>query len=510
MRKSVLLVLIVSAVLYVTGCRAPEEPADPLQHFSVLYNNREEHPFSPDWIILDAYEQRRGVALDISLGDDSTYDRFIIEAIEAESPPDIILKVWPDQILEYAHKGLLLPISEYTDRMPYYTEYIVSHDLHEELDRLRLENGKYYILPGYQRGIQVQQWAYRQDLFEQYGLGEPQTYDELLDALVILHEQFPGSTPLTATWGGAHLLSMMGAGYGITSGWSGNRSYDEAADRWEYAPATDACRQMYRFLARSYREGIFDVEHFDQSVDEFLRKITHNEAFLTPTWISSGFDHWNAALAENGFEQARWSPLPVPESTAGLRALPPVGRFRKGLVLPASLRNAPYLDDLLTFIDWAVYSPEGRRLTTWGIEGETYETGAQGIAYLPHMKTIMNPDGEIDIYTTYGLDQLFNLCEDEDLEDLKKPPQIVRFLDASYRNAENLPVDPPLRLSSLDLDMISRIDKPIDTYAQHAALRFITGELDIEQDWDEYLSELERLGYTTLEKIWNAAGQGGE
>ncbi len=508
MRKRVLLVLIVITLLYMTGCSASEEPAEPVQHYSVLYNNKEEHPFSQDWIILDAYEQRRGVALDISLGDDSTYDRYVIEAIEAESPPDIILKVWPEQIVEYAYKGLLLPVSDYTDAMPYYTSYLAEHDLQEEVERLRLDDGKYYILPGYQRGIQVQQWAYRQDLFEQHALGVPQTYEDLLDALVYLREQYPESTPLTAPWGGAHLLAMMGAGYGITAGWSGNRSYNEAADRWEYAPATDACRLMYRFLARCYEAGILDVEHFDQSVDEFIRKITHNEAFLTPTWISSGFDSWNDALAENGFEQARWSPLPVPESTAGLRALPPVDRFRK-LVLPASLKNAPYLNDLLTFIDWAVYSPEGQRLTTWGIVGETYETGAQGIRYLSQMKTNMNPDGEVDIYTTYGLDQLFNLCENEELEDQKKPPQIVRFLQESYSRGENLPTVPLLTLSSVDLELISQIDKYLDGYAQNAALRFITGELDTGDDWDSYLSELEKLGYGTLERIWNAAYEGG-
>ncbi len=125
------------------------------------------------------------------------------------------------------------------------------------------------------------------------------------------------------------------------------------------------------------------------------------------------------------------------------------------------------------------------------------------------MKTNMNPDGEVDIYTTYGLDQLFNLCENEELEDQKKPPQIVRFLQESYSRGENLPTVPLLTLSSVDLELISQIDKYLDGYAQNAALRFITGELDTGDDWDSYLSELEKLGYGTLERIWNAAYEGG-
>ena len=69
--------------------------------------------------------------------------------------------------------------------MPNFMAYIKQHNLQGELDKLRLKNGKYYILPGYQRTIQVQQWIYRRDLFEKHGLKAPTTYDELFDALVL-------------------------------------------------------------------------------------------------------------------------------------------------------------------------------------------------------------------------------------------------------------------------------------------------------------------------------------
>jgi hypothetical protein len=36
-----------------------------------------------------------------------------------------------------------------------------------------------------------------------------------------------------------------------------------------------------------------------------------------------------------------------------------------------------------------------------------------------------------------------------------------------------------------------------------SSTKFITGELDIESDWNAYLLELEKRGYKTLEVIWN-------
>lgn len=499
---------MISIILCFTGC-SKSEIEEKSFDFSLLFNSRSESPYSEQWPIWDEYEKRRGVLFDVTIGDDSDYRWYVVKALESDSPPDIILKVFPEEIAEYANKGLVLPISDYVEDMPFFQSYIAEHSLEEEIESLKQEDGKYYVLPGYQRAIQVQQWIYREDLFTAAGLGIPQTYEELFSDLVILYEQYPDSTPLSACWGGAHLYSMMGAGYGITSGWSGNRSFNEQTKRWEYAPATEAYREMYRFLHRCYEADLFALDEINQTVESFIEKLTDNSIFFTPTWISSGFDSWNTKLVENGYQGAQWSVLPVLESTVGLKTLPPVNRFRKGLVISSKVLEKPYLDELISFIDWAVYSEEGQTLTTWGIEGETFEFTEDGPRYLPEMQSFMNPEGERSIYIEYGLDQIFNLCENEELEDLKKPADIVSFLERSEMNEETLPIDPILELSPLELDTISKIDESIDAYANNASIRFITGELDIEGDWEEYLAELGMLGYQSLETIWNTAHQGG-
>jgi putative aldouronate transport system substrate-binding protein len=502
-KKALINIMILSMLLQ--GCSSPLFPKKAPRVFSVLYNDRKATPFQANWRILEEYKKRKNVVLDVRLGDDADYEKAIAQALESGDIPDIILKAWPKTIESYANAGVLLPFSDYEKQMPNYLAYIKGHNLQGELDKLRLSNGKYYILPGYQRKIQVQQWIYRRDVFEKNNLAMPTTYDELFNSLVALKKIYPDSTPITTLWGGAHLFAMMGAGYGITAGWAGTSYYNTGEGVWQFSPATESYKAMYTFLNLCYTAGILDPALFTQSDTDFYTKLQDGRAFVTVTWITSGFATWNAKLKENGFPDGEWAALPVPVSTIGIKALPPVDPFRKGLIVPARVINEPYFKDLLKFIDWAVYSEEGRTLTTWGIEGFTYENTTNGKAYLPNIKTPKNPNGTLDISKEYGFDLLFNLTENVEFEDYKKPPEIVTFLDNSLIAKDAAEMSPQLKLDPQAIEAIRIVNEKITPYVADSSTKFITGELSIDRDWDAYLSGLDERGYKTLEKIWNDA-----
>jgi len=417
--------------------------------------------------------------------------------------PDVILKCWPDTIVSYIEKGLLLPISDYDYLMPHYKAYIEKNDLQDEIEKLRHDNGKYYLLPGYKRETQVQQWIFREDIFADNNISKPETYDELFAALVSLKEKYPDSTPITASWGGAHLFSMVGAGYGIPSGWSGDRYYSYENDEWFFAPATDNFKEMFAFLSKCYETGILDPELFTQSNEEFIEKIENGKAFVTVTWITSGLDIWDDKLHENGISSGNWEPLPVMESTIGIKALPPVETLKKGLVVSVDVAEKPYFEELIEFLDWAIYSEEGNDLTTWGIEGLTYENTHEGKKFLPNIITPNNKEGTIDMHGEYGFNAIFDLIENEEFEDYKKPADIVAFLNSSEEAGETLRLQPQLELSSQDSEIVDTINEKLLTYTNEARIMFIIGEMDIESDWNQYLEQMELLGYTIIENIWN-------
>lgn len=496
-----IVVILVLILISLTGCGSKKE--DTLT-FSVLYNESQDNPYMEDWAILEEYKDKKNVVLDIRLGDNDDYETAIKLNLEAEFPPDVILKVWPETMESFANDGLLLALSDYEHLMPNFKAYIEKNNLQNEIEELKLANGKYYILPGYQRDLQVQQWIYRQDIFEENSISMPTTYDELFESLVILKTIYPQSTPMTASWGGAHLLSMMGAGYGIPAGWSGTRYYNEENDEWRYSPATDNYRELYRFLNKSYAAGILDEAIFDQTNEQFIEKIVNGKAFVTVTWVSSGFDTWNEQLEENGILNGKWVALPAMESTIGITALPPVNRFRKGLIVSASAATKPYFEDMLKFLDWAIYSEEGIELSYWGIEGMTFETTSDGNKFLPDIITSKNLNGTIRM-NEYGFNTIFNLCEDEKFEDNKKPDDIVIFLENSENANETLENSPKLILTNDAIEMISIIGEDLAIYVNDASIMFITGELEIDEGWDMYLARIDELGYKILENIWNTA-----
>jgi len=499
------LTLVATLIALTAGCDASELAQEEPTVFSVLYNDVESAPFREDWLLLQEYADRQGVALDVRLGADGEFDEVIRRTFESGAVPDIVLKCWPETIEGYAIQGLLLPFSDYENLMPHFSAYVERHGLQAELDALRLDDGKYYILPGYGRETQVQQWIYRQDLFAKHNLGVPQTYEGLFDSLAVLKDAYPETTPITASWGGAHLFAMMGAGYETCAGWSGTRYYNSEEDRWVFAPATDNYKELYRFLHRCYEAEILDPETFTQTNEEFIGKLGDGRAVVTVTWITSGFGQWNEQLKAHGLPDGKWVPLHVPESTIRTRALPPVSRFRKGLVVPSRVVNEPYFERLLQFLDWAVYSDEGMMLTTWGVEGTTFQNTADGKALLPHIATPKNPQGTVSITAEYGMNLLFNLCEDEEFEDYKKPDEIVQFLQDSEAAMETLRMPPRLRLDDNSSDATGIVNERLVPYVESAGKKFITGELDFDNDWDAYIAEIEKMGYKTLEEIWNSA-----
>ncbi|BCR35240.1 hypothetical protein [Mariniplasma anaerobium] len=81
----------------------------------------------------------------------------------------------------------------------------------------------------------------------------------------------------------------------------------------------------------------------------------------------------------------------------------------------------------------------------------------------------------------------------------------MTFLENSERSNETLNNSPKLILNDTSIEIVSTTSEDLLAYVNDASEKFITGELDIEEDWDEYISDLNDLGYTIIERIWNNA-----
>ena len=75
-------------------------------------------------------------------------------------------------------------------------------------------------------------------------------------------------------------------------------------------------------------------------------------------------------------------------------------------------------------------------------------------------------------------------------------PIVENTTDIShYRNASTF-------YSEEDSAAIADIDATLQDYAKQSLAQFVTGDLDIEKDWDQYLKNLEGMRYKELVAIY--------
>jgi hypothetical protein len=125
--------------------------------------------------------------------------------------------------------------------------------------------------------------------------------------------------------------------------------------------------------------------------------------------------------------------------------------------------------------------------------------------FLPEISTPKNNLGTIDLSKEYGFNRIFDLNENPEFEDYKKPDEINEFLSKSQSRNELLNTTPDLVLNSQETEMITILEEELNIYVADMKMKFIKGESDIEDEWTEYVNECDIRGYKAIEEIWKNA-----
>ncbi|WP_165984552.1 extracellular solute-binding protein [Streptomyces sp. YIM 98790] len=193
---------------------------------------------------------------------------------------------------------------------------------------------------------------YRHDLFDEYGLTVPTTWDEFADTARALRDRAPDTylTTFSATDAGlfAGLAQQAGAQWWTTEG-----------DSWKVAIDDEATRRVAGFWGGLVAEGVI-----------------HNEPMYTPAWnkaLNTGEQiAWVSAvwapgvLAGNAADTAgKWSMAPLPQWEAGRSATGSWGGSTTAVTVDAEHREAA-----AEFASWLNTDPEA--LATMVKEGGIY------------------------------------------------------------------------------------------------------------------------------------------
>ncbi len=192
--------------------------------FDMLYSDHPNYAIKNDWLFWQELTKRTNITITPSVVPASDYNQKRSLVVSAGDAPFIIPKVYPPQETPFVASGAVLPVSDYLDLMPHFKDKIEKWKLGAQIDTLRQEDGKFYVLPGLHEEVwQDYSLAVRTDVLQELGLAAPRTWDELHTTLKAMKAKYPDSYPFSDRFAipdpGGNLLNMIALAYGTTGGW---------------------------------------------------------------------------------------------------------------------------------------------------------------------------------------------------------------------------------------------------------------------------------------------------
>lgn len=347
-------------------------------------------------------------------------------------------------------------------------------------------------------------------LMENVGGKMPETTDEFVDYLKLIRDNDANGNgdpndeiPLVSS-SLDHMLQMTAGSFGLNTNGMSHRFVDMPDDKeFRFIPTTDGMREQLKFFRTLYEEKLIDQEIFTMTSTNALAAVSQYQAGAV-IW-------WSVSFIANTDDYYRYTPMdPVLKG--------PNGDDMFSCVIGAVNSPAAFVvtsacdvpEIAIRWIDY-FYSEEGIMLYLLGEEGDTYEMGDNGIPYFTD-KIMNNPEG-LSFQESYG----------------KYCPQAgggnpTILTETHYVSGEGLPksreasdaikdkivpfedVWENFIYTAAESEVMSSLSTDIKNYFNESVARFVSGDLDINDDkaWQDYCAEYDNLGledYLTMYQI---------
>ena len=465
--------------------------------FSMLYNNHPNYQISKDWLFWEELNKRTNVSIESVEVPLSDYEQKRGLLIGAGDAPFIIPKTYPGQESAYVASGAILPVSDYVDLMPHFQDKVAKWNLQGDIDSLRQEDGKYYLLPGLHEDVWTDYTiAVRTDILAELGLEEPTTWDEFRDMLRAMKAAYPDIYPMSDRWSiptplGA-LQNIIGPtyGYDTMAGWGyQNATFDRDTQKFVFTGTMPEYKEMVEFLHSLVAEGLFDPESVTQDDDTAIQKLATGKSFVISTNAQTLVNDYRPALAQTN-PNATISKITRPDSRVG--SVKAGSRLENGIMISSKARQSENFVAMMQFIDWLWYSDEGQEFAKWGVEGVTYPQDASGKRVLDDDIDFigLNPDGSKHLQKDFGFSNgVFAYGGTTELLQSTFSAEELEFQEAMGQK-ETLAVSPPRPFSDEEREQATLWETPLKDYAQQQTLQFILGQRDL-SEWDAYVAEVD-------------------
>jgi len=455
--------------------------------------------------------------------------------------PDVI---WghlsaPEMAL-YGSQGVLIPLDEYIEKYSYYV-----HKVFEEYpaakDVITSTDGKIYALPDINDCYHCKFgsgriWVYM-PFVKKLNLSIPNTTEEFYQVLKAIKEGDPNENgkPDEIPYASEHINYMRGYFMNSFMTYTNENVWIDDNGKVRACYTEEEYKEGLRYLRRLYAEGLILKETFVISNDELITIGENPEApliFSATAWGPEGVVK-KAGPSGRWFEYLTIPPL---EGPSGIRYARYTGQYNavspryfitdKCQYPEVAVRLGDFLYDTEATIR-AYIGPEGvswewSEEGTKGIHGEqalyrelvAYGTQEMNVSWDQMNHSFRSSHFRLSNEAA-GADEVMEYLNTRNpdiaqkMNDYPAYNEIMKYYEMKI-NYEPYAYDekhilPPLIYEDKKYEEMADLKAVIEPYVDEMFARFITGDADIDADWNKYIEELKQMGLDRMLEIMQEA-----
>lgn len=345
----------------------------------------------------------------------------------------------------------------------------------------------------------------RKDWLEDLGLEIPETYNELHDVLVAFRDKKGADAALALNYAATGINGGLCQGYGIqglVADAAMSEPFFQIDDKVMYGPIQPEFKEYLQMVHDWYAEGLIWQDFMSYAdfqnppTDIILADrcgVFYGEVTFIATLKNSSSDPNFDLVALADFVPNKGDTIPFKEERSYTAST------------PWSISTQCQCPELLMQYCNYLYTDEGALLANYGIEGESFEFGADGAPVLTDL-VLNNPD----MSTTVAL---FMYCMDRGPfyrdENREQSGYTPAQKAASDIWTSNLSVGRGIGSTSLSADESDQVNEfygDIKTYIEEAVLEFVIGNRSLDE-FDAYVEHINGMGIDEVTACWQDAYQ---
>lgn len=451
--------------------------------------------FDENWPVFQKAKEDTGITLKGKISQNASDEREAFNLMIASGDlPDIIRYSKPKDLDSLGADGGLIPLEELID------EYAPNiKKFWDENPQLKKEavaiDGKIYYIPYHTDSIKNKagrMYFIRKDWLDKLNIPVPKTIDDFYTTLVAFknndpngngkRDEVPFFNRINDITRGLEILFSI---FQINYPWYLTFDNDVV-----FAASTEKFKNAVIELNKWYKEGLIDPEYFTRDLKTAREYFLGNDlGGVTIDWPSTAtyMDSLKGKVPNLNLIV-----IPPPEINGVSKMVTPRQVTIGGWGISSKAKDP--VTAIKYFDYW--FTPEGRRLWNFGIEGVEY-TMVNGSPVFTD-SVLKNPEGKTSLAVLYSVGAQWEIGVHQDYEYEKQVslPVVVEGYNfyADNNIVEDIIFSDSLKYTREELREFSRLDAQLKDYSDEMSQKWIMGASDINKDWDNFLKRLDSLG----------------